>query len=183
LRKRRRQWRSRARLGKAGDTATKILVIGIGNTLRSDDGVGVRAVELFEGALASGCINVSNVEFDTKIVQQLLPELACDLSRCDRAIFVDVSLHLPPGTISLATIEPGDSYKFSKGSHGIDIPFLLSIVKEIYGRAPSVMLLSVGGECFDLSEELSHTVRNSLPAVRDKMMSQLRAWSEENIGS
>jgi hydrogenase maturation protease len=60
------------------------LVIGVGNTLRGDDGVAARVLELLE-ARAPGA-------FVLKATLSLLPELADDLVAHARVIFVDADV-------------------------------------------------------------------------------------------
>lgn len=60
------------------------LVIGIGNRLRSDDGVGPRLAEEVEAWGLSGV--------ESMAVQQLSPELAPRLAACERVLFIDAWL-------------------------------------------------------------------------------------------
>jgi hydrogenase maturation protease len=80
----------------------KTLILGYGNTLRKDDGLGVYAVQ----TLAS--LNLPDgVEIYTS--QQLSPELSPTLAQVDHAIFIDVALASSaeqPGTIKTRTLHP-----------------------------------------------------------------------------
>ncbi len=59
------------------------LVLGIGNTLRGDDGVAAHVLELLE---AQGC------GFQLMATLSLVPELASDIAQNDRVIFVDADV-------------------------------------------------------------------------------------------
>lgn len=59
------------------------LVLGIGNTLRGDDGVAARVLELLEGAPAGPRLAATH---------GLTPELAWDVASCDEVVFVDADL-------------------------------------------------------------------------------------------
>ena len=62
----------------------EVLVIGYGNTLRGDDGVGPRVVE------AIGTLGLPGVR--TLICPLLTPELADPISRAEKVIFVDAAM-------------------------------------------------------------------------------------------
>ena len=64
-----------------------LLVIGYGNTLRGDDGVGPRVAE------AVGELNLPGVH--TLICPLLTPELANPISRAGKVIFVDAAVDAP----------------------------------------------------------------------------------------
>jgi hydrogenase maturation protease len=57
------------------------LVVGVGNTLRGDDGVGARVLELLAGSTL--CLRPA---------LGLVPELAADLAPHQRVVFVDADL-------------------------------------------------------------------------------------------
>ncbi len=63
------------------------LVIGYGNTLRGDDGVGPRVVEAIEK------LNLPGVR--TLVCQQLSPEYADPVSRAHTVVFVDAAVDAP----------------------------------------------------------------------------------------
>ncbi|MFI5043071.1 MAG: hydrogenase maturation protease, partial [Acidimicrobiales bacterium] len=77
-----------------GDIAGGVLVIGYGNTLRSDDGVGWHAA-----ALLAEDPRLAGVE--VLAVHQLTPELALDMSRATLVILIDAGADDPPGAIAV----------------------------------------------------------------------------------
>ena len=66
----------------------ELLIIGCGNSLRGDDGVGMEVVRAL-WAQREGIPDLRHAGFMWS--QQLLPELALDLSRSSLAIFVDAA--------------------------------------------------------------------------------------------
>jgi len=62
----------------------RILIIGWGNPLRGDDGVGWRAAELLSGTLAGHDVAV-------RVSHQLMPELAEEISRSEFVVFIAAS--------------------------------------------------------------------------------------------
>src|ERR1035441_6445297 len=65
----------------------ELLVIGYGNTLRGDDGVGPRVAEAIEK------LNLPGVR--TLVCQQLSPEYADPVSRARTVVFVDAAVDAP----------------------------------------------------------------------------------------
>ncbi len=136
-----------------------VLVIGYGNTLRTDDGVGRLAAErLADDPRLDGVRVIGR--------HQLTPELALDVSRADLVVFVDASRHPPAG---IFTVEPMDrtGRHGTAWSHHLDPPSLLDLTGELYGRVPDAVLVSVGVESVLLGDRMSPMVEASLPAVVD----------------
>jgi hydrogenase maturation protease len=122
---------------------SKHLILGYGNTLRGDDGVGPHAAAL----LAAEGLNVV-------IRHQLTPELAEDLAAVDVAIFLDAHVDLAPGEVCVQAIEPADAPP-AHIIHAFDAMGLLQLTHKLYGRSPKAYLVGIGGESFELSETLS----------------------------
>lgn len=101
----------------------RVLVIGVGNPTRRDDGAGVRVVEELERELPGGWY---------RAVQQLTPELADDLARAEVAIFVDASVGVTE--VMFTPIEPAGQ---PAGSHVASPGALLRLAQETFGRAPA----------------------------------------------
>jgi hydrogenase maturation protease len=134
----------------------RILIIGIGNNLRSDDGVGWRvAVELSERMSAS--------DVDVIAVQQLLPEIAEPVSRAEKVLFVDALQNGTPGSIQVQRVAPAGEWRLQ--SHHLTPASVLKLAVELYQGRPQAFLLTVGGECFSPGEDLSETASAALPAV------------------
>ena len=108
-----------------------LLVIGYGNTLRGDDGVGRRmAEELAER-------NLPRVR--TRSVHQLTPELAEDLADCGAAIFVDACVGGSGDAFSMRPIEPEGS--FVAVEHVMRPQALLAYARAVFGASPEAWWL------------------------------------------
>jgi len=68
------------------------LVIGYGNRLRQDDGLGWRAAELLEQAMPRDAVRILEC-------RQLTPELAAELDGAPVVVFLDAALDLEPGSV------------------------------------------------------------------------------------
>ena len=125
----------------------KALVIGYGNALRGDDGV---------GPFIAGCLEpLPNLRVIA--CQQLTPELAEPISQADRVIFVDAHAEIPAGEIAVQAVEPNESALI----HQFDPGTLLDWSRKLYSRAPEAVLVGIGGESFDLGEGLSPAVQRA----------------------
>jgi Ni,Fe-hydrogenase maturation factor len=88
-------------------------------------------------------------------VHQLTPELAEELTRVDRAIFVDA--RLDGEAMEVSAIEPDESGTAVNLGHAINPRSLLSLAKSLYGNVPRAWLVAVPGENFEMCDRLSPT--------------------------
>ncbi|HEX2864151.1 MAG TPA: hydrogenase maturation protease, partial [Deinococcales bacterium] len=72
-------------------TGWRALVIGVGSTLRGDDGVAAAVLQALEGRVPPG------VELMAR--HQLAPEVAADLEGVSLLVAVDADLTLAPGEV------------------------------------------------------------------------------------
>ena len=133
------------------------LVIGYGNPLRGDDGIGQAAVQAYADEAADGGIEVL-------CCHQLMPELAERLAVVDLVVFVDAAAGSPPGSVVTTRLQAsrGSSSGFA---HHVDPGVLLAMSGTLYGRLPEAYLVSVGTESFALGEGLSAAVTAALPEI------------------
>ena len=122
----------------------QILLIGIGNTLRSDDGAGVHAVQ----RLAERFPSVASV-----CVQELLPELAEPVAHCDRLICIDASVSCTQ--LRLTRLQAARS-DFAQDSHAHSLQHLLWLARAVYRRQPrQAVLVEIPASGFAFGESLS----------------------------
>lgn len=170
-------------MAEAGD-----LVIGLGNSLRGDDGVGCWLAE------RAGRWRPSP---QVLTVQQLTPELAEPLARARRVLFVDAWLGPLPGEAEAAaviglppakpwlqclqpaaeatTADPAAPHPSGAFSHQLPPSELLAITALLYGRVPPAWLLLVPGFRFAHGDGLSRPLQRLLPAAERL----LRQWWEQ----
>lgn len=134
--------------------AGPVLVVGYGNPLRSDDGVGPAVAERLAGDPRLAGV-------DVRSAHQLTPELAQDASRASLLVLVDAGAGETPGVVSVRPLEPAGS-PGTAWTHQLDPSGVVSLARELYGAAPEVVLVSVGAACLDVGEALSEAVA---PAV------------------
>jgi hydrogenase maturation protease len=140
-----------------------VLIIGYGNPLRGDDGLGWRAAEQ---------LALEWPEAETLTCQQLTPELAGPISRAARVAFVDAAAAGPPGAISQRRLEP-DAAAPASFTHHVNPGVLLALSEKLFGHLPEAALFSVAGASFDFGQALSPAVEAALP----ELVRQVRAWA------
>jgi hydrogenase maturation protease len=126
---------------------SQTLVIGYGNTLRGDDGVGYQVAE----AVAAWQIP----QVRSLAVHQLLPELAEAIAAVDTVVFVDAAV-TDDATACEITVEPlvaGGDATFR--THIITPPLLLGLAQRLYGATPAAYLLTIPAIEFALGTDLS----------------------------
>ncbi len=148
----------------------RALVLTCGNPQRGDDGV---AEQVAKALLAGFC------DVDTKVrcAQQWLPEMAEAISEVGIVVFIDASAELPPGEVHSHSVQPCATSPQSF-THSMSPGTLLALAKQLYGNAPgSAYLVTIGGESFELSEELTETARHAIPLALDQVKALLSGVS------
>ncbi len=123
------------------DARARTLLIGYGNPLREDDGLGVAVAKKLEG-----CAGV-----DILTAHQLLVEMAEEMAHYERVIFVDVNTTAPPGVLAVPLPE---SVTPALG-HTLSPWRLMAYAQTLFGSDARFWIFSAGGERFDYKEGLS----------------------------
>lgn len=140
-----------------------ILIIGYGNPVRRDDGLGPRIARHVERWRRPGVT--------TRALAQLTPELAAELAQAGHALFVDADPRRARVTASV--VEPA----FEPGSvgHCGDPGRLLAWSLALYGRRPTALLLSIPSRDTDFGAGLSAVGRQGM---REALL-WIRAWLDD----
>ena len=121
-------------------TDAGVLVVGYGNPLRGDDGVGCHAA----GVLAAD----PRLKGATVLARhQLTPELAADIAGASLVVLVDASVTGgAPGSVAVRSIQPRRDSPPS-WSHHLDPAALAGLAHALYGHVPPMVLVSVTRWC------------------------------------
>lgn len=132
--------------GREPEAQYGALVIGYGNTLRSDDGAGPFVARALEARVPAG----------TRVLDahQLTPEMAIAISTASRVIFVDAieAPHESAPRVSRLEPEPGAD---PLNPHASDPGSLLWLAKTLFGNAPEAWLVAIPCVEFGYGETLS----------------------------
>lgn len=159
----------------------KGLVIGYGNSLRSDDGIGIEVANVVAGWHLAGVKTLTQ--------HQLTPELAAELAQVDLAIFVDACQAIGNNTVELYSLKPAQLTEFV--SHHSDPRVLLGLTQALYGRCPQAWWVIVPGIDFQYSDRLSPLAQQGVDwalnlvksLLSTNLISQDVAMSLQKLGS
>jgi hydrogenase maturation protease len=152
---------SRAPEGVSGAPALSrspsfVLVVGYGNTIRGDDGIGWRAVQSLERAGVPPHVTVMSVH-------QLGPELARAVADAGLVLFIDAARDGEPGQVRCRLVPVDGSA--SDLTHQVTPAALLALARSLYGAAPAAFEITMSGERFDVHEGLSPICDAALPRL------------------
>lgn len=177
----------------------KVLILGYGNELRGDDALGPQVARAVAQAVAPTvaqqgaqqgvqAINPTVViqsdhDVRTIALHQLTPELAADLAEVAIALFIDARLPDAPRPTDLANglrIEPvaPQTTGTSDWGHQLTPETLLAIAATLFGHAPDAWLISVPGECFELSDRLSPAAEQGRDRAIAAIAAALQHWQD-----
>jgi hydrogenase maturation protease len=142
----------------------KLLIIGYGNPLRQDDGLGPRAIDLLieEPGLPAGTALLA--------CQQLTPELSYRLAEAERVILIDAlapgshPAFRQPGAVHAFPIAP-DAHGATLLNHSLAPAALLGLTQVLFGRAPATQIFLMEAASFALEEGLTPAVSAALPGL------------------
>ena len=127
----------------------KVLVIGYGNAMRSDDGVGPWVASAIASWGAEGIEAIA--------AHQLTPELADPISRARLAIFVDARPAEAGESVEVRELDPSEAP--APSGHLGDPRSILALARSVFGRSPRGWLVAVPASDFSIGEGLSSTAR------------------------
>ncbi len=135
--------------------AIDTLLIGYGNALRSDDGVGPAVVELIRQSLGEAFS--ASVACRTEL--QLTPELAAIIARADRVIFIDASVAVPAGRVTIRRITAQPTAACL--GHQFSPPQILELARLAFGGVPQAWVVAVGVQSLAVGQGLTATVADT----------------------
>jgi hydrogenase maturation protease len=129
-----------------------LLVIGYGNALRGDDGVGPAVARQ---VAAWGLPGVS-----AAWAHGLTPELAEPISRADATFFVDA--RAGGESVEVCELAPSAPPRLGHASHP---GWLLALAEALWGRRPRAWLVTVPADRFGFGEPLSEAAQRGMAAA------------------
>lgn len=147
---------------EAGD----FLVIGYGNTLRSDDGVGAKVAAAVAELALPGVVAL--------VRHQLTPELAEPVSEARAVVFVDAAVDAAT-EVQMRRLEPAEGAQLM--AHAADPRTLLALAKQLFARCPPAWWLTIPIENLEFGEELSPMARRGYEIALAKIRMLIGASS------
>ena len=152
----------------------RTLIIGYGNPLRGDDGLGWRVAEELRRLPAFA-------QAEVLFRHQLTPELAEPVSRAQAVFFIDAARDGAPGQVKRREVSPQSLP--GRFSHAYSPEELLGLARLLYGACAFAVVFSITGECFGHGEQLSRVVAAQIPELIAKVVETAHdagQWSGSN---
>lgn len=146
------------------------VVIGIGNILLKDDGVGVYVIEQLENENLP--ITIELVDGGTSTLDTLSYFL-----EYNKVIIVDcLKAGNKPGTIY--KINPEDIKNYQKENLSIHDVQILDVVKmaNMLGKFPEVVIFGIEPQVICLETELSENIKNKIPEIIKHIKAELNIY-------
>jgi hydrogenase maturation protease len=153
------------------DAAAEVLVVGYGNTLRSDDGFGPAVADCLRARFSDPRVRV--------LTRQLLSlDLVTDLEQSELCVFVDATTVGQVGKLVIRQIAPEFSDIGMLG-HELSAASLLGLTQLLARRSPRCVLVSIVPETLALGEHLSDRIAQLI----DVAAAEIVATVEQHFAS
>lgn len=155
-------WEAKINMENGFNVARRVIIIGYGNIMRGDDGLGIAVVqktqELFkqrqDGRLISGRVVLRTAPYlDLALAEEVLGY--------DIVILVDAILDGSREDVRLVDLSALDETS-TLSTHASSPLALVSLLKTVYGTSPAFYLVAVTGEQDSLGEKLSARARRGM---------------------
>lgn len=123
----------------------KPIIIGFGNPLRQDDGIGWRAIDLLRSRLPNDAAELVQCH-------QLLPELVPCLQDASLVLFLDAAADIRPGEVVCSYVRPRSCGDYS---HRLEPAQLMGLAEVTNRSAPPALLIRGGAMWLGCGEGLS----------------------------
>jgi hydrogenase maturation protease len=142
----------------------RVLVFGIGNPAREDDGLGPAAANIIEQTAIPGV----TVDAD----YQLTVEGAAQVAEYDAVVYIDASVDgIEP--FSFSVVEPERENSFS--SHSVRPPGVVALARDLFNAYTDTYILGIRGYSFEMftetmtvkaQENLRYSVEFLIPVLK-----------------
>jgi hydrogenase maturation protease len=150
------------------------LILGIGNTLLSDEGAGVHMLDYLRGHFPE-LPGISYLDGGT-----LSFTLAPWIEEVDNLVVIDAAeLDASPGTVEVFEGDAMDRFagKTKRSVHEVSLGDLLSIARLTDALPRNRALVALQPATVDWGQELSSPVERALPAAAHRVICLLRKWA------
>jgi hydrogenase maturation protease len=161
-----------ARAGRPGASAPRVVVIGVGNALRGDDGAGLEVVRSLASRARALAIEVREQEGEALGLLEQWDGAAA-------AVLVD-AIHsgAPAGTIhrvdASAEAIPA-RLESSSSTHAVGVGEAVELARALGRLPPATILYGIEGARFDTGSPISAEVQAVIPALAEAVLAQALA--------
>jgi hydrogenase maturation protease len=159
-------------------TQNETLILGIGNTLLSDEGAGIHALNLIE--LEYG--NISNITFVDG--GTLSFTLAGWIEDCNNLVVFDAAeLNMPAGSVRTFAGSDMDAFlgAAKRSAHEVGLMDLMDIAR-ITGHLPANRaLIGIQPEYMDWGMQPTRAVQRALPVAVNEAVKLVETWNSQEL--
>lgn len=134
-------------------------VIGYGNLLRGDDGVGPAVAEL---------VAARHPDLRTLAIPMLVPELAPELADATVVVFVDAREGPMPGAVRTQSLTAAGT--MGAFGHLLSPGALVALARLLYGRCADAFQVTIDAAQFEVGSPLSPAVADAIPLAADAVV-------------
>jgi hydrogenase maturation protease len=145
-------------------------IVGYGNPLRRDDGIGLYVGSQLEHLFG----DTSDIRI--RHLHQLDPVLLEDLKDAQGVVFVDATVEQLTGGWKWMRLQP-QTNEWPRLSHVFQPQMLLELIHHCSGRHPSAWLITIQGEDFSFGEDLSPAAKRRADRVIQNIAIFARLYS------
>ena len=156
----------RTLLGRHMTGARKdLLVFGVGNPLRGDDGVGIVLLRRLQAHFGPGLNGKELLAPDVILAERI--------AAFDHLLIIDALAETQDAPYRLLDLAPAASFMPAgcMVSHCFDWPAILAMARELYGHSPKCQVLGIAAVRFEFSETLSPLCRKNADSAFDFLVS------------
>ena len=151
-------------------------VLGIGNTLKGDDGIGVVLVNRLEEEDFAGEVEFHEIGTSGLNILHYLKNL-------DRAIIIDAlrSEGEPGSTIFFEPDEVDSSIK-TRSTHDANLLEAIELSEALGERPEEILIMGIIPEDMSIGEDLSDSLTEKLPELEEKLTEKIRSLLNQEDG-
>lgn len=154
----------------------KLGVIGIGNTLKGDDGIGVVLVDRLKGGDFPGEVEFHEVGTSGLNIIHYLKDL-------DNAIIVDALRNEgEPGNSTFFRPDEVDNSIKIRSTHDANLLEAIDLSETLGERPEEIVIMGIIPKDMSLRDELSPLLKEKLPELEEKLREKINSLLEEEGG-
>ncbi len=144
----------------------KLLIIGIGNSGRRDDGLGWAFLNSVEK------MNLPDLQLVYRY--QLQIEDVALMLDYEQVLFVDAFRGILTDGFQISDVLPSRKFEFT--THSLSPEAILFLCEDLYGKQPNAQVLAIQGQEWGLQQGLSPTAQKNLAKAIDFFTKKWKAW-------
>jgi len=149
-----------------------VLVVGVGNALRGDDGAGLDVVRLIAPRAGQAGIGVAEMESDPTRLLELW-------DGCGATVVVDTMRSAArPGTVLRVDASSAAlpvTLRGSSSTHAVGLGQAIELARALHRLPARVVIYAVEGECFEAGADRSQRVRKAVPVLAEQVLGEALA--------